>query len=158
MLKDIHSGHEVKGGAWQSADFEVNVCRRQPAPVKTPLAEAEQGRANVCQGDLDPMAGEEDTTRSYPGAKVQVAPAPVLPGKVPSRDVSQRGSIIAQGVPPHQFVEGRLTRIVKSLYRLTIIRVNPRMPFIFQGGYGMLAVTLDLGHIRTAHVQAQFSE
>src|SRR5262249_41688400 len=137
MLKHIHSRHEVKGGTWQSADFEVNVCRWQPAPVETPLAEAEQGRANVSQGNLEPMAGEEDATRAYPGAKVQVAPAPVLPGKVPGRDVGQRGSIIAQGMPPHQLVEGRLTRIVKSLDRLTITRINLGVPFAFQRGYGM---------------------
>src|SRR5882724_2013092 len=120
MLKDIHGRHEIKGVAGETADFEVDVCSRQPAPLQTPLAEAEQGRADVCQGDLEPVAGEEDTSRAYPGTKVQIAPTPLLPGKMQGRDIGERGGIIAQGVPPHQFVDGRLTRVVKLLDRLAI--------------------------------------
>src|SRR3989442_2078914 len=142
MLKDVHGGHEIKGVTWESATFEIDVGCRQPAPVQTPLAEAEQGRANVCQGDLEPVAGEEDAARAYPGAKVQVAPAPVLPGKMPGRDVGERGGIIAQRVPPHQFVDGRLTRVVKLFDRLAIARVNLRLPFTLEYGHCLHALAL----------------
>src|SRR5438132_6402115 len=104
------------------------------------------------------MAGEEDTSRAYPGTKVQIAPTPLLPGKMQGRNIGERGDIIAQGVPPHQFVDGRLTRVVKLLDRLAIVRVNLRLPFILEGGLGMHALALDLGHICTAHVRAQLSE
>src|SRR5215471_10521771 len=158
MLKDVHGGHEIKGLTWESAAFEIDVCCWQPTPVQTPLAEAEQRRANVCQGDVEPMAGEEDATRAYPGAKVQVAPAPMLPGKVQSRDVGQRGGIIAQRVPPHQFVDSRLTHIVKLFDRLAIIRVHLRLPLTLECGHCLHALALDLGHVWTAHVRAQFGE
>ena len=104
------------------------------------------------------MAGEEDAARAYPGAKVQVAPAPVLPGKMPGRDVGERGGIIAQRVPPHQFVDGRLTRIVKLFDRLAIARVNLCVPFTLECGHCMHILALDLGHVCTAHVRAQFRE
>src|SRR5262245_14298844 len=98
MLKDVHGRHEIKGVARETADFEVDVCSRQPAPLQTPLAEAEQGRADVCQGDLEPVTGEEDTPRTYPGTKVQIAPTPLLPSKMQGRNIGKRRGIIAQSV------------------------------------------------------------
>ena len=95
MLKDVHGSDEIEGGVGEPADFEVDGCSWQLAPIQTPLAEAEQGRADVCQGNLEPMPGKEDTARTYPGAKVQVALTPVLPGKMQGRNVGEWGVVLA---------------------------------------------------------------
>jgi hypothetical protein len=60
VLKVVHSGHKIKGFAWEGTRFEIHKLGRQPSEAETPRAEAQHGRTYVRQGDLEIMAGEEN--------------------------------------------------------------------------------------------------
>src|SRR5262249_54498463 len=52
VLENVHGGHEIEGLRWKALYLEVDILPLQLSQIQTPFAEAEQGRADVGQGDL----------------------------------------------------------------------------------------------------------
>ena len=75
VLENVHGRHEIEGLAGEALDLEVDILTLQLPRVQTPFAEAEQGRADVRQVDLEPVAGKEDTARADTLTSPAVSPA-----------------------------------------------------------------------------------
>src|SRR5262249_4901352 len=155
----VHGRHEIEGLTWKALCLEVNILPLQLSQIQTPFAEAEQGRADVRQGDLEPVAGKEDTARADTSSKVQVTATPVLLGKLQRGHVAERISIFTQAVPPHELVEHCLVVIVKLLdSRSVSAAVGLLVPPFFDGMDSPLTTPADIGDVRTSQVAAQFAE
>ena len=63
MLENVHGRHEIEGLAGNALCLEVDILTLQLSQIQTPLAEAEQGRTDVRQGDLEPVVGKKDPAR-----------------------------------------------------------------------------------------------
>ena len=63
VLENVHGRHEIEGLAGKALCLEVDILALQFSQLQTPFAEPEQGRADVGQGDLEPVVGKKDPAR-----------------------------------------------------------------------------------------------
>src|SRR5262249_32992805 len=100
--------------------------------------------------------GEKDSSRANAGRKMQKSAAAIVAGELQRRYVGQRGSVLLERVPPHQFVYIGLRFVIKLLDGALIFRTNLFLPFTFGCAYRLPSPSLDLIQVVTAHVRAQF--
>ena len=75
VLEHIHRRDQVEAGLGQADALEVEECSRDRAALEPPLAEVQQGRADVGERDRLALLGEQHAGDADAGTEVEQVPA-----------------------------------------------------------------------------------